>query len=81
MLTKSAIVVAVTAAGVLLAAPQSASALPQANGANEINTSNVEKAGYYHRHHGWRHGYYRRHGHYYGHRHYRRPGFGIYLGF
>ncbi|KAB2939669.1 MAG: hypothetical protein K8F92_00150 [Hyphomicrobium sp.] len=81
MLTKTALAAAVAAAGVLLATPQSASALPQANGAKQINTSNVEKAGYYHHHRGWRRGHYRRHGHHYGHRHYRRPGFGIYLGF
>jgi hypothetical protein len=73
---KSTLAVVAAAAAMLFAAPQGASALPQVDGAKQLNASSVEKAGY----RGYRRGYYRRG--YYGHRHYRhRPGFGIYLGF
>jgi hypothetical protein len=74
--------VAIAAAAVMtFAAPQSASALPNVDGAKQLNSSTVEKAHYRDGRRGWRRGYYRRH-HGYGHRHYRRrPGFGIYLGF
>jgi hypothetical protein len=81
MRIKTTLAVIAAAAVMLFAAPQGASALPQANGAKQLNSSNVEKTGYYDGRRGWRRGYYRRHG-YYGRRHYRRrPGFGIYLGF
>ncbi len=81
MQMKTTLAVCAAAAAMLFAAPQSASALPQANDAKQATQSNVEKAGYRHRHRGWRRGHYRRH--YYGGRRYyrRRPGFGIYLGF
>ncbi len=75
MYLKTTLAASVGALALLLAAPQSASALPQASGIKEINKSNVEQA--YYR---GRRGYYRNRG-YYGHRHYRRrPGFGIFLG-
>lgn len=79
---KKATLTAIAAAAVMtFAAPQSASALPNVDGAKQLNSSTVEKAHYRGGRRGWRHGYYRRH-HGYGHRHYRRrPGFGIYLGF
>jgi hypothetical protein len=82
MHVKTTLAVVAAAAVMLFAAPQGASALPQANGAKQLNSSNVEKTGYYDgRRNGWRRGYYRRN-YGYGRRHYRRrPGFGIYLGF
>jgi hypothetical protein len=81
MRIRTTLAVVAAAAVMLFAAPQGASALPQANGAKQLNSSNVEKTGYYDGRRGWRRGYYRRNG-YYGRRHYRRrPGFGIYLGF
>jgi len=70
-----------SAAALLFAAPQSASALPQVGASKQVTTTNVEKAGYRHhrRYYGHRHW---RGRHYYGHRrYYRRPGFGVYLGF
>lgn len=81
-MNKKVTLTAIAAAALMtFAAPQSASALPNAGGAKELNSSNVEKAHYRHGHRGWRRGYYRRH-YGYGHRHYRRrPGFGVYLGF
>jgi hypothetical protein len=81
---KSTATFAALAAGaaMIFAVPQAANAIPQANGVKQAQQSNVEKAGYRHRHRGWRHRHYRRHHHYrYGPRYYRRPGFGIYLGF
>lgn len=74
---------AVCAAGVglLLAAPQSASALPAAKDVQQATQSNVEKTHYRGYRRGWRHRHYRRHHYGYGRRYYRRPGFGIYLGF
>lgn len=65
------------AAVMAFAAPNTASALPQAKGLQGAGKSNVEQVRhrYYRHNRHWRHGYYHRH------RHYRRPGFGIYLGF
>jgi hypothetical protein len=78
---KTTLAVVAAAAVMMFAAPQGASALPQVDGAKELNSTSVEKAGYRDGRRGWRRGYYRRNG-YDGRRHYRRrPGFGIYLGF
>lgn len=79
---KTTLAVVAAAAVMVFAAPQGASALPQVDGAKQLNSSSVEKAGYRDGRRGWRRGYYRRNGYGYGRRHYRRrPGFGIYLGF
>ncbi len=81
MQTKTTLAVIAAATMMVFAAPQGASALPQVDGAKQLNSSNVEKTGYRDGRRGWRRGYYRR-GYGYGHRHYRRrPGFGVYLGF
>jgi hypothetical protein len=81
MQTKTTLAIVAAAAVMMFAAPQGASALPQVDGAKQLNSSNVEKAGYRDDRRGWRRGYYRR-GNGYGRRHYRRrPGFGVYLGF
>jgi hypothetical protein len=80
MQLKTILAVVAAAAVMMFAAPQGASALPKVDGAKQLNSSSVEKAGYRHRHRGWRRGYYRR-GHGYRHRHYRRrPGFYIGIG-
>jgi hypothetical protein len=71
---------AVAAAAVMVfAVPQGASALPQVDGAKQLNSSTAEKAGYRDRRRGWRRGYYRRN-YGYGRRYYRRRP-GIYLRF
>ena len=62
----------------LFAAPQGASALPQVDGAKQLNSSSVQKAGYRDGRRGWRRGYYRRNYGYGGRRHYRR-GPGLYI--
>ena len=81
MNTKVTLTAIAAAAVMMVAAPQSASALPNVDGAKKLTSSNVEKAHYRHGRRGWRHRHYRRH-YGYGYRHYRRrPGFGIYLGF
>ena len=79
---KKATLTAIAAAAIMtFPAPQSASALPNVDGAKQLNSSNVEQTRYRGDRRGWRRGYYRRN-YGYGHRHYRRrPGFGIYLGF
>jgi len=79
---KKATLTAIAAAAVMMfAAPQGASALPNVDGAKQLNSSTVEKAGYRDGRRGWRRGYYRRN-YGYGQRHYRRrPGFRVYLGF
>jgi hypothetical protein len=78
---KTTLAVVAAAAVLLFAAPNGASALPKVDGAKQLNSSSVEKAGYRDGRRGWRRGYYRR-GYGYGHRHYRRrPGLYIGLGF
>ena len=77
---KSTLAVVAAAAVMMFAAPQGASALPQANGAKELNSSTVEQANYRGHRRGWRRGYYRRNYGYGGRRHYRR-GSGIYFRF
>ena len=76
---KSTLAVVAAAAVMMFAAPQGASALPQVNGAKELNTSTVEKTHYRGHRRGWRRGYYRRN-YYGGRRHYRRRS-GIYIMF
>lgn len=71
---KTTLAVVAAAAVMLFAVPQGASAFPQANGAKQLNSSNVEKTGYYDgRRRGWRRGYYRRN-YGYGRRYRRGPG-------
>ena len=81
MYMKATLAAIAAAAVMTFAVPQSASALPNVEGAKKLNSSNVENTHYRGHRRGWRRGYYRRN-YGYGHRHYRRrPGFGIYLGF
>jgi hypothetical protein len=68
---KTTLAVIAAAAVMMFAVPQGANALPQVDGAKQLNSSSVEKAGYRDGRRGWRRGYYRRN-YGYGRRHYRR---------